>query len=72
MKKKINLDYVIKSYHLLKEDFMTKNSFFNKLAGTDRLFKQIASGMSQNEIRNSWNEGLDKFKVVRARYLIYD
>jgi len=51
---------------------MTKNSFFNKLAGTDRLFKQIASGMSQNEIRNSWNEGLDKFKAVRARYLIYD
>ena len=71
-KKKINLDYVIKSYHLLKEDFMTKNSFFNKLAGTDRLFEQIASGMSQNEIRNSWNEGLDKFKAVRARYLIYD
>ena len=51
---------------------MTKNSFFNKLAGTDQLFKQIASGMNQNEIRNSWNEGLDKFKAVRARYLIYD
>jgi uncharacterized protein YbbC (DUF1343 family) len=47
------------------------NSFFTKLAGTKKLQQQIESGTSENKIRKSWEKGLNKFKIIRAKYLIY-
>lgn len=47
------------------------NSFFDKLAGTDALRKQLLEGKKEDEIRKSWQPGLEKFKLVRARYLLY-
>jgi len=29
------------------------------------------SGMSEEEIRMSWQEDLEKFKVTREKYLLY-
>ena len=48
------------------------NSFFDKLAGTDALRKQLLEGKKEDEIRKSWQPGLEKFKLVRARYLLYE
>jgi len=52
-----------------KEKFFT--DFFKKLAGTDTLSRQIASGMSEEAIRHSWKPGLDAYKAIRKKYLLY-
>ena len=48
-----------------------EQSFFNKLAGNNELWKQIKAGKSEDEIRASWQPGLDAFKVIRKKYLLY-
>jgi uncharacterized protein YbbC (DUF1343 family) len=44
---------------------------FDKLAGTENLKKQIIAGMSEDEIRKSWEPGLGAYKEMRKKYLIY-
>jgi uncharacterized protein YbbC (DUF1343 family) len=71
----IQLNYLIGAYQNLSSqglDFFNKNNFFEKLAGTDSLRKQIIAGESVEAIRKSWQKDLDKFKLVRQKYLIYD
>ena len=68
----LNLNWIIQLYAEAnnKNDFF--NSFFDKLAGTDSLKKQIEAGLSENEIRNTWGEKLEVFKLVRKKYLLYE
>ncbi len=67
----INLSWLIDTYRKLglKEDFFT--GYFDKLAGSDELRKQILSGMTEQEIRESWKDDLNSFKEIRKKYLIY-
>ncbi len=67
----INLSYLINFYESFpnKADFF--NPFFDKLAGTRNLREQIQSGFSEEKIRESWQEELDKFKTKRMKYLLY-
>ena len=67
----INLSWLIFAYENFpeKEKFFTP--FFEKLAGTARLRQQIIEGLSKEEIRTSWAEDLEAFKVIRRKYLIY-
>ena len=53
------------------QTFFLKNNFFEKLAGNGDLRKQIESGMSEEEIRATWQPALDEFKKIREKYLIY-
>ena len=66
----INLSWLIKAYkqNRTKSFF---NSFFTKLAGTKSLQTQLEKEISESVIRASWRKGLDKFKIVRNKYLIY-
>ncbi|MBR3411895.1 MAG: DUF1343 domain-containing protein [Bacteroidales bacterium] len=57
--------------HARKGKFFLKNNFFEKLAGTDQLRRQIEQGLTEEEIRASWQSALDHFKTIRSRYLIY-
>lgn len=68
---KLDLSYVIKFYKLWKGEEVFFTNYFNTLAGTDELRNQIESGMSEKEIRNTWKEGLDKYKLIRNNYLLY-
>ena len=77
---KIQLSYLLEAYKLFPEKekfFITPKSgkatdyFFNKLAGNDALQKQIIAGVSEKEIRASWAEGLNAFKKIRKKYLLY-
>lgn len=52
-----------------KEKFFT--GYFDKLAGTDELRKQIEKGTPEMEIRRSWEPKLSEFKVIRKKYLLY-
>ena len=51
--------------------FFQKSNFFEKLAGNGDLRKQIEAGMSEEEIRASWQPALDEFLKIREKYLIY-
>ncbi|PWJ54284.1 uncharacterized protein YbbC (DUF1343 family) [Dyadobacter jejuensis] len=44
---------------------------FDKLAGTENLREQIIAGKSESEIRQSWEPGLQAFKQLRKKYLLY-
>jgi uncharacterized protein YbbC (DUF1343 family) len=68
----INLSWLIQTFKDMggKPDFFT--DYFDKLAGNSTLRNQIIQGLPEEEIKASWQPGLDKFKEVRRKYLIYD
>lgn len=53
-----------------KEKFF--NDFFDKLAGTDQLRKQVIAGKTADEIVESWQPALETYKSVRKKYLLYE
>ena len=67
----INLAWIIDTYKECKEKEKFFNNFFDKLAGTDKLRLQIIEGKNSKEIKGSWQNGLEEFKEVRGKYLIY-
>ena len=68
----IDLSYLIKAYKNSIDKKIFFNDFFTNLAGTKALRMQIESGVSEKEIRETWADGLKKFRTVRAKYLIYE
>jgi uncharacterized protein YbbC (DUF1343 family) len=48
------------------------NNFFNNLAGNSTLQAQIKKGMTEEQIRQSWEPELTKYKEMRKRYLMYE
>ncbi len=69
---RIDLGYLKKAYDGYPEKGKFFNSFFENLAGTAELRKQLISGMDVDSIRNSWKPALEKFKEIRKKYLIYE
>ena len=67
----LNLNWIIETFKQCSEKEEFFNNFFDKLAGTDKLKKQIIAGMTAKEIKASWQEGLEEFKKIRKKYLIY-
>lgn len=69
----IQLKYLLEAYRLfpVKDSFFLANQFFNKLAGNDKLMRQIQEGMTEQEIKASWQTELDVFKAIRKKYLMY-
>ncbi len=69
---RFDLQYLMEMYQRVpKGKFFLKNNFFEKLAGNGDLRHQIESGMSEEEIRSTWQPALDKFMKTREEYLIY-
>ena len=74
IKEKLDLSFVINAYKNFdkkSKEFFLKNLWFDTLAGTDELRKQIISGKSEEEIRNSWKQDLQNFEKIRTKYRIY-
>jgi hypothetical protein len=69
--KQLNLELILEMYKAFPDKSKFFNAFFEKLAGTDLLRKQIESGKSAEEIRASWQKDLDVYKNKRKRYLLY-
>lgn len=78
---KVQLKWLLEAYRLFpdKENFFIlpktggmEKSFFNKLAGNNDLWQQIKAGVSENDIRKSWEPELSAFKKIRKKYLMYD
>ena len=68
---KIELKWLMNAY----SDFPEKDLFFLKgferISGISNLKKQLIEGASEKTIRNSWTDGLNKFKKTRIKYLLY-
>lgn len=76
--KQINISWMMELYkaYPMKDKFFDKTQSkqmgdINKLAGTEKFKQQIIDGVSEAEIRKSWEPGLSDFKVLRKKYLIY-
>lgn len=69
----IQLKWLMGAYKLFpgKDSFFLKTNSFNRLAGNDMLMQQIRSGVSEQQIRKSWEPALSEFKQVRKKYLLY-
>jgi uncharacterized protein YbbC (DUF1343 family) len=69
--RQLYLYWLIETYRDLGGEPSFFLPFFDKLAGSDMLRKQIISGLSESQIRESWQEGLNKYKLIRKKYLLY-
>ena len=69
----IQLTWILEAYRLFpdKASFFLTNGHFNRLAGNDLLIEQVKAGKSESDIRKSWQPGLEKFKEIRKKYLLY-
>ena len=70
----LSLRFVIDLYNLLGRDeklFFTRANWFDLLAGNSTLRTQIIQGLSEEEIRASWQPDLERYKEMRKKYLLY-
>ena len=68
----LDFGYIIRFFTLWKNDEPFFTNYFDTLAGTDQVRHQIEKGVPQDEIRKSWEEGLQAYKVMRKKYLLYE
>ncbi|MBN1597906.1 MAG: DUF1343 domain-containing protein [Bacteroidales bacterium] len=68
---RIELSYLISFYNDLNlgDEFFT--DYFTLLAGNNELSNQIIEGKTAEEIKESWQKDLEKYKIIRAKYLLY-
>ncbi|MFD2101577.1 exo-beta-N-acetylmuramidase NamZ domain-containing protein [Flagellimonas iocasae] len=69
----VSLQWVMDAY----QNTMDKSKFFltdgfTKHAGTALLQQQIEAGLSEAEIKATWQDDLEAFKKIREKYLIYN
>lgn len=76
--KKINLSWIIELYKnspekdkFFDQSFSTQIGSIERLVGVDSFRKQIEAGVSEQEIRRSWEPGLTQYKEMRKKYLLY-
>ena len=55
-----------------EKEFFARPNWFDLLAGTDALRLQIINGLSETEIRDSWQNDLNEYKQMRDKYLLYN
>lgn len=67
------LDWLVNAYRDFpnQDKFFLRNGFFENLAGTDLLRKQIQQGFTADQIRASWAKDLGDFNAKRKKYLLY-
>lgn len=71
--KGFSLRYLMQFYKLWGggDSFFTRAEVFDKLLGTDTVRKAMLAGKGEKAIRASWQTGLNKYKVMRKKYLLY-
>ena len=71
-KKGVDLSYLIDAYRNLNMDDYFFRPFFELLTGRDYVRKMIKQGKNADEIKAMWKEDVEKFKIQRKPYLIYE
>lgn len=68
---KLQIKWLLEAYRAYPEQGKFFIPYFEKLAGTAVLRKQIQQGLSEEAIRKSWEPGLAQFRKIRKQYLLY-
>jgi uncharacterized protein YbbC (DUF1343 family) len=71
LENKLSLQFLMDAFKNSKNNAKFFNTFFNKLAGNDVLMAQIKSGKTEVEIKESWQNDLKNFELIRQKYLLY-
>ncbi len=67
------LKYLLQFHQIIGDvDFWKNAQFFDLLAGTKTLRQQLVGGASQDSIRRSWHHGLEAYRAMRQKYLLYE
>jgi uncharacterized protein YbbC (DUF1343 family) len=76
--KRINIQWMIELYnaHPHKEKFFDSKlskemGTIERLIGVESFRQQIIAGVPENEIRKTWETGLNEYKKMRVKYLLY-
>jgi uncharacterized protein YbbC (DUF1343 family) len=67
----VNVDLLIEAYKNYPDKAAFFTTSFDRLAGTKTLQEQIKAGKTAAEIKESWQEELNRFKQIRKKYLLY-
>lgn len=70
----LDLSFLMDFYKKAGKDqafFFTRPQWFDLLAGTKELRYQIVRGLSEEDIRASWQPALNEYKKIRNKYLLY-
>ena len=67
----LTLRYLITYYKALKDKTEFFKDYLTLLAGTAELRKQIEAGLTEEEIKATWQEDLKAYKAKRKQYLLY-
>lgn len=70
----LTFSFILDFYEKSGDDkafFFSRPQWFDLLAGTKKLRWQIVKGMTEEEIRESWQSGLEAYKDMRKKYLLY-
>jgi uncharacterized protein YbbC (DUF1343 family) len=69
--KQIVLDWLVTASHNIPDTIPFFNDYFDSLAGNSILREQLKSGVVEAAIRESWKQGINNFKIIRKKYLLY-
>lgn len=74
--KGFSLKYIIEYYQAYKKQgkaaqFFTRPSWFDLLMGTKQVRLDIINGKDETAIRIRWQKGLENYKKMREKYLLY-
>jgi len=69
----MDLSFLIDAYKYMNGDLFRgkKKQMFYLLTGNNKMLGQLKKGMTEEEIRETWQEDLDAYKVIREKYLLY-
>jgi len=68
---RINLAWLMMAYRNLGSESTFFTSYFDQLAGTSTLREGIRMGLTEQQIRQGWKAGIDSFREIRRKYLLY-
>lgn len=70
--KGIDLSYLIDAYSQIEDHDGFFRSFFELLIGRGDIRGMIESGCSAEQIKASWAQDVEEFKILRRKYLLYE
>jgi len=71
--KRFSLSFFLLYYQKFpdEKDFLSSERWFNLLAGTDQVLKDIRAGKTLDAIEASWEDDLRRYLKIRLNYLLY-
>lgn len=70
-KHELSLQYLLDYHADIKDDTTFFRSYINLLSGTMDFKNQVEQGWTEAEIKATWQPGLDQYKAMRKKYLLY-